>query len=507
MRDTSFIFYAATLGFFFGIALASSFNATYYDALLGMSIASASAVFFYLRREMSYVCFGVAILFASLGMMRFEFAEHRAPHTLDVYENTKVMLEGVVKLEPDKRERNTHLIVAVEKIGEVETTGTILVYDDRVSQVRYGDRVKIEGALKKPEVFETEFGRTFEYPGYLKAQGVSHTMSFVRVEILSRENGLSGMSALFEVKSRISTAISTVLLPPESGLALGLLLGEKQALGKDLLSSFRNAGLIHIVVLSGYNISILIIALLWMLSSFSLRVRSVVGGIVIVLFVLMVGPSATVLRAALMALLVLLARTTGRIYAILRALTASGCIILLWNPYLLAYDPGFQLSFLATLGLILVAPHIEQLFVRIPDTLGLKGFAISTLATQIMVLPILSYSVGSFSVVALLANMLVLPLVASAMLVAGLAGLSHIFLPSLGILVGYPAYLVLSYIISVGQWLGTLPFSAITLPQFSFMWVVVAYMGIVLGLWYLSLQKNPHPKVVVQHRDEDIFRF
>ncbi len=132
-------------------------------------------------------------------------------------------------------------------------------------------------------------------------------------------------------------------------------------------------------------------------------------------------------------------------------------------------------------------------------------FAISTLATQIMVLPILSYSIGAVSIVALIANMLVLPLVPLAMFLSGLAGFVYLVFPPFGIIVGYPAHVVLSLIIYIGDWFGRLPFSAVALPPFSFIWVVVGYMFIGSVLWYVVAKKNPRPKHVVL--DEEIFPF
>ena len=132
----------------------------------------------------------------------------------------------------------------------------------------------------------------------------------------------------------------------------------KRALGKDLEEVFRTVGIIHIVVLSGYNIMIVADAIMRVLALFFFpRTRLIIGVGTIALFAILVGLSATVVRASMMAALVLIARGTGRQYAVLRALAFAGTVMLLINPYLLVYDPVFQLSFLATLGLILLSPE------------------------------------------------------------------------------------------------------------------------------------------------------
>jgi len=148
-------------------------------------------------------------------------------------------------------------------------------------------------------------------------------------------------------------SIEAVIPEPQVGLAEGLLLGVKQALGDELEVVFRKTGIIHIVVLSGYNVMLVVIFITYVLSYvLPYRARVPFGILAIVCFAVLVGLSATVVRASIMASLILFARATGRTYAVMRALCFAGVIMVLINPYLLVYDVGFQLSFLATLGLI-----------------------------------------------------------------------------------------------------------------------------------------------------------
>ena len=224
-----------------------------------------------------------------------------------------------------------------------------------------------------------------------------------------------------------------------------------------------------------------------------LRVRSVIGALAIFVFALMVGFSATVLRASLMAALVLIARATGRTYDIMRALVFAGTAMLVFNPKLLVYDPGFQLSFLATLGLIFVAPLLERKLLLVPTRFQVREFLTSTLATQVLVLPLLLYSMGLLSVIAIVVNVLVLPVVPLTMLLVFLSGAVGFLSHTLALPVAYGAYLLLGYIIGVVEWFASLPFAGFGVPAFPFWIVVLSYILIAMVLWRLY-KKREAPK-------------
>jgi competence protein ComEC len=194
-----------------------------------------------------------------------------------------------------------------------------------------------------------------------------------------------------------------------------------------------------------------------------------------------------------MAILLLIARGTGRVYAVLRALMLAAVGMLVVNPYLLVHDPGFQLSFLATLGLLLLSPPIEQRLSRVPQLLGMRSFVTATLATQVFVLPLLLYHTGTFSMVSVPVNVLVLPMVPVAMLATFLAGLAGIVSHTFGMAIGFFAHLALGYIIRVAELFGALPFAAFSMDAFPFWVVVLAYAALAYLIWRIrggSLKKD-----------------
>jgi competence protein ComEC len=495
MGKRAHYFFAATLSFFLGVAWGSLDAVGMSEGLLVAALAVATLSLYYTGgRRSAHLLFFVICTGVALGALRYELAYTQVPHDLDAFESHTVTLQGVVIREPDMRERSTQLVVEVKNISGVEATGVVLVFHERLSEVAYGDTVEVAGTLTLPKSFETDFGRAFEYRTYLLAQGIDHTMTYPKVTVLESGAGSEFVAMLLSFKQKLSSAIDTALRAPEAGVAKGILLGEKQALGKELLASFRDAGLIHIVVLSGYNIAIMIEACMKLLSFLSLRIRCIIGSFIIVCFVLMVGLSATVLRAAIMATLVLIARATGRTYDILRALILAGVLMVSINPFLLMYDPGFQLSFLATLGLIVLVPLLERSTTWLPTLAGAKDFFLSTLAAQIMTFPLIAYIMGSVSLVAIVANVAVLPFIPLAMLLTTIVGCVGLISAPAAFTIGYPAYLVLKYVVALGEVLGNMSHASVALPPFSFAWVVALYIGIGISIGVFAMHKKPPSK-------------
>ncbi len=409
--------------------------------------------------------------------------EPQAPE-LRAHVGKEILVEGVVIRDPDKRERTTHLTVRAEMVNDsVLASGRVLIFDERFSNVVYGDRVRVSGILSMPEEFETDTGRLFDYPKYLLAHGVTHTMSFPKIRVLAHGEGNYLLNKLYEVKHAFIRAVGRALPEPESALLNGLLLlGEKQSLGEDVTHAMRNAGVVHIIVLSGYNVAIVIQAITFVLLYLLPRVYAFgVAAVFVIAFALMTGLSETTLRATLMALLMMIATVLHRPKVALRGLLFAAALMSLFNPYVVLYDLSFQLSVLATLGLILFSDRIATYLPFITTQFKLREIVSTTLATQVTVLPLLIYSIGAVSLVFLPANVLVLPAVPVAMFLGFIAGTLELMNHALAFSFAWTAYAVLYYIIEASVWFGSWSFSAITIPP---TWLVPTLCA--LGLSYLT---------------------
>lgn len=407
----------------------------------------------------------------------------------------RVTVVGVVSRDVAYTEEGRVVVVRTHTIDQVAHDVRIRIATDVGAPIAYGDVIEVTGALHIPASFETEYGRAFRYNGYLRAQDILFTLSYADVRGIERLESLTltqtVLRTLYDGKARMREGIEAVLPEPHAGFGEGLLLGEKHALGKSLEDTFRTVGVVHIIVLSGYNLTIIAESVMRLLSRVLYpRTRAVVGGVSIVLFAVMVGLSATVARAAIMALLVLVARAYGKSYHAVIGLAIAGSAMVLVHPYVLVYDPGFQLSFLATLGLVLVAPIIETLFRFAPTRFQIREYLTSTCATQIFVTPFLVYSMGAVSLISLVANVLILPVVPFAMFLTFVSGLAGMVAHDTLLFVGYPAYVALSYVLVIAERLAGIPYALVSLPPFSFWYVIGAYVFISGGIWYGTVRSK-----------------
>lgn len=401
-----------------------------------------------------------------------------------------VEFQGVVVSEPDRRDDYTRYVLKVDKFENYK----VLVTANRFPEYEYGDLVKLKGKIGFPKEFESDLGRTFDYPNYLAKDGIRYVSFRPEIILVSKEHGSKFFAALYSFKNKFVENIEQALTEPHSSLANGITLGLKQSLGKELLDIFRTAGIIHIVVLSGYNMTIILAGVMFFLSKFPKFPRGVslgLGAVLMLGFAALVGFSATVLRALLMATLAILARFLGRPVLAMRALLITGGAMLFWNPLILFHDSSFQLSFLATFGLIAISPIVEQkikFLSRVSDKSPkwqqiLKEIFTATIATQIFVLPAIIYMTGQFSIISLPVNLLVLPLVPWAMAFTGITGAVGFISVALAKIVAIPAYILLEFIIKISTLAASIPFSFLHISPIPLWLVFAIYIIYISALW------------------------
>ncbi len=361
----------------------------------------------------------------------------------------------------------------------------------------YGDLVNFSGTLSAPFNFKSDTGRAFDYKGFLAKDDIFFEIKSAQVISAENDTNISQWitSTLYKIKRGFVNNLNTTLGEPHGALAAGLVVGEKSALGKDLLNDFRTVGLIHIVVLSGFNITIVADALRRLLTRLPRVWGIVIGGIGMILFGVLVGGGATVVRSCFMASVALGANLIRRDYHVARALLFAGLLMLIQNPLILLHDPSFQLSFLATLGLILLATPLEKFFHFIPEKFGMRGIFAATFATQIFVSPFILYMMGQISVIGVVANILVLPFIPLTMLVVFLTGSIGLVSTAVSQIFGWGAHLLLTYELFIVESFARVPFASLTFPQFSGWWVVGFYVMFASTYIFFATRKN-RPRIV-----------
>ena len=408
------------------------------------------------NKEVLYL--SLVLISFSLGALRYSIKDFHEPLTPSS--------SGIVISEPEQKENTTRFVMKADN-GE-----KVLVSTDLYSPIQYGDRVEVSGKLQEPGIIDDGTGRPFDYGKYLAKDEIYFTISFTKVEVLSSGEGNWLKHTLFGLKNSLTSKMKVILAEPESSLLAGLILAGKTAMPKDVLEEFKRAGIIHIVVLSGYNITIIAE---FMRAVFRSAKFSVLG---IVFFVIMTGAQATVVRAAIMVLAVILAKMLHRNFSAPRALLAAAFLMVLHNPKILVFDPSFQLSFLATCGLIYFVPVAETFLAKIkmPELWGIRTVLATTVATQITVLPFLVYSMGNVSIVSLPANILILPFIPIAMFIGFVATLLSYISYFVALPFSYVIHLILSWILGVSHYLGNLSFATLAIPNFPFWVVIIIYM-------------------------------
>ena len=425
-----------------------------------------------------------------MGILRFDIKDfHLLDPKLESSLNSKINIEGIVVSEPEHRDNNLRFVLKTN-------SDKVLVSTNLYKDIKYGEDLKAEGKLQKPGVIVDDLtGKAFDYGKYLSKDDVYYTMSFATVEVVSKDKGSSVISTLLKIKQSFINKMRSILPEPDASLLAGLLVSGKQALPKSILEEFRRAGVVHIVVLSGYNITIVAQFFLRIFGAFGLRIASTASVIGIILFVLMTGATATVVRAVVMALIAISGKWFGRSYSAPRALLVAGFFMLIQNPKILVYDPSFQLSFLATVAMIYVSPVVDKYLTRVPDRFGLKQILSATISTQIFVLPYLLYQIGSVSIVSLFSNILILAFIPFTMLIGFISTL--LSYPSSGITLPltYVTHLLLTWILFVAHSLGNLSFADIKISHFSLWLTLVIYLGFFIFIVRSRNSLKPSPSL------------
>lgn len=439
------------------------------------------------------------ILGASLAFLRVSQTTHveRADSIESFAHGEQVVLQGIVVDEPDRRPLKTRYTVDVKQMlvegsaptfapigasagrqhDRQEVSGKVLVTDYAAwPRHEYGDEVIVRGELSRPGQIEE-----FAYDRYLSRFGIYAVMPRATVETVSTDHGFQFFSFLYTLKERFERQINRLYPEPHASFLAGLLTGSRRGIPEHLLEDFQVTGLTHIIAISGYNITIVLSIIGSLLFFLPLKWRFLPSLVAILFFTLFVGASPSVVRAAIMGALGLLALQTGRQKHSLIAILLTAALMVAWNPKLLWYDAGFQLSFLAVLGIMYLSPFLERFVNIFPDTFAIRESLKTTLAAQLAAVPLVTLLFGNFSLVAPLANVAVALLVPFAMLV-GFLGVTVSFLSfPLGLGISYLSFGALELIISVAETLADLPYASLSVPSTSHWWVLGYYVVLVVG--------------------------
>ena len=432
------------------------------------------------------------LLFALfLGAARYQYSvPHFDAYHIAFYNDREydLLITGTLIEPPDYRDKYTNLRLKVSKVdtgdSELSVNGLILVRVSNNQTFEYGDNLRLRGKLKTPPENED-----FSYRDYLAAKNIHSYMTSAEVTILPGKGGNPIVAALYAFKQRSLDNIYRMFPDPESSLLAGILLGVDTGLTDKLQQAFKNTGTAHIIAISGFNMSIIAGIFFAFFSRFFGERRGTLFAILgITLYTFIVGAEAAVVRAAVMGSLALFAKQVGRRQMALNTLLVVAAVMCLWNP-LYVWDVGFQLSFFATLGLILYATPFSdfanQIITRyFPSSTAEKfaelfsEFVLLTLAAQLTTIPIMAYHFQRISLVSFIANPFILPPQPAVMILGGMALLiSHVSL-FLGQLAAWVAYPFVIYTIRMVELFDRVPHGTVILGDLSIWFVILFYAAL-----------------------------
>lgn len=368
----------------------------------------------------------------------------------------------------------------VFKEGELHRArGTIAVMARFPSNFSYGDVLSLTGDIEVPSGFSA---------GRLRAQGVvALCWPTAGIERIGEHAGNQVIGVIMRLRRRAVDKISVLYSEPFSGLLAGLVLGERGSLSDTLRAALARTGTTHMIAISGFNVAMITSVLFTLcLLIFGRRFALAITMVFLALFVVLVGAGASVVRAALMGAVVLFARHLGRPVYALHLIVLVGAVMVFVNPWLLLYDLGFILSFAATAGLLIFSPSFKRYFEHIPAAYGIRSTLSDTCAAIVATLPFTLFSFGTLSIIAPLANLLVLFLVPVATW-SGFLTLFFSWIPGLGPLLVWFLRMVLTAMIGFIEILSRLPFASFHFP---FAQVIAIFAGSAVIVWAYRLNKK-----------------
>jgi competence protein ComEC len=439
--------------------------------------------------------FPLIILFLCVGAIRYQLAQPTINPAFIAYYNdqsTEYIIDAVVVEPPDVRDTYINLRLHLEQLKAVSNPadasqfipvqGLLLARVSRSTTFNYGDLIRLQGHLETPPENED-----FSYRDYLANRGIYSYMAYPATSLLQQGKGNPVYSALYTFRQHGIELIYSLYPDPEASLLAGIILGVQSGIPQSVQEAFRLTGTSHIIVISGFNITI-IAGLFTLLFSRLLGERkgAVVAALGIIIYTLLVGANAAVVRAAILGMLTLLGHQLGRRQLGLNSLSFVAAGMALINPTVL-WDVSFQLSFAATLGIMLYAEPFTQWFTNfaarfIPrDTANrLAGpageYFLLTLAAQLTTLPLMAYYFKRISLTALIANPLILPAQPALEVLGGLSVLFGMIYKPIGQLLAWAAWPFTAYTIRVVEWLAAVPHGSISLGQVAFPLITLFYV-------------------------------
>ena len=444
------------------------------------------------RRLLIVIC--LCLIALAGGILRYQSSIQPLDSTqLQFYNGTgEVKIEGTISGPPEIQNTSAAFRFSAHKlIGKNDVTaikGDALVRLPFYREFHYGDTLLITGKPETPSQFDD-----FDYKNYLAHQGIYSVINYPAVTVLSTGGGFQPLSWIYNLRDRLAESLSLCLPEPQCSLAQAILLGLRGNLPQSLTQSFYATGTTHLIAISGQNLTIILGMILsasvWLFGRKN-RIYIWTSLALIWFYTVLTGMPATMIRAAIMGSVFLVAELLGRQRNGLAALCLAAALMAAVQPEVI-WDTSFQLSFLSMLGLVFIAPYLIK-FVSPQEELGrnryaesLKNIAIisfgTTMAAIIATWPVTAMNFHSFSLVGAPATFFLMPSFPGIMVASIFTSLAGLAWQPFGIFLGWIDWLFLSYFILVVRIFSAIPISYIQNFKLD-TWQVLLYYVILVGM-------------------------
>jgi len=486
-----------------GIFLGAKFSPPLAFILTGLIPLPLLFLFRQHRRTIILVSLCLIALFG--GAFRFQSSQPTVNENyLQFYNDQEIVeIKGMVSADPEARDKTTHLRLSATEIKlEQEwqdVSGTALLFAPRYPTYKYGDVLLVTGKLETPPQLND-----FDYKGYLAHQGIYSTMPYPKIDILDRGKGFKPLAWVYSARNNLSQSLVEVLPEPQASLAQGIVLGIRGNIPSSVRTDFARTGTAHLLAISGLHLSILAGILIsigiWLFGRrHYLYIWLALG--TIWLYAIITGMHPPVIRGATMASLFLTAELLGRQRSAITSLAFAAAIMVGISPQIL-WSASFQMSFMAMAGLILLTPFFQAIGRKaVNATLGgdrpavpvantiTDSFSVS-LGAVIGVWPLVAYYFGIVSFVGPPATFLTLPALPGIIITGALAGSLGLIVPPVAQVIGWLAWLLLSYLLVVVKALAAIPLAFLEAVSVnpSLLWGYYLTLG--LALWLNSHRRQ-----------------
>jgi len=446
------------------------------------------------RHRKALIIATVCLLALAGGALRYQSSLHTLDSTMLQYYNGRgdAKITGTVAGYPQVKGSSLEFKFSASEIsvsGNVTNiTGNALVLMPFYSQLHYGDRLELYGKPGTPQQFDD-----FDYEGFLSNQGIHSVIYYPRSILLDAGGGIAPMAWIYGLREGLAASLSACLPEPQGSLASAILLGLRGSLPDSLMQSFYATGTTHLIAISGMNLTIVLgmifAAAIWFFGRKN-GLYIWLSLALIWLYTILTGLPASMARAAIMGSVFLLAELLGRQRSGPAALALAGALMAAVDPAVLR-DISFQLSFLSMLGLVYITPHLTSF--AVPPRTGkgsnyayyLKMFVVisfgATIAAVAATWPITAINFHAFSLVSAPATVFAMPSFPGIIITSMLTSVAGIIWQPLGIVIGWVAWLLLSYFMLVVQVFSSIPVAYIQNVQLQ-PWQAIAYYVLLAGL-------------------------